>query len=173
MASRTTRDDPITQLLSELYRPTRKLISKILSPPVRSPLILLLILLVAGTVGYYIGYAQATNAELPIDVVHNVTITDTYTKPDPAATLPFLAHPDDFIDTLHPGSGNGSALIEVFKDVDEGAKHNSGDVFALAHNYALNSGERTAGKAVTLVVTGTRDPAKSQFRNVIIIEPEP
>ena len=166
MANRSTRDDFATQLFVDALGPIRKVVSQLNKPTVRSPLILLLILFVAGAVGYYVGYAQATTSELPIAIIHNVTITETYTKADPGATLPFGAREIDFLNTNHPD-------VEVFKDVDEGAKRNSADIFATAHNYAVNSYEHTSGKPVTLVVTGTRDPAKSQFRNVVLIESEP
>jgi hypothetical protein len=103
--------------------------------------------------------------------VHDVTIINTYNKPDPSVLPPSIGRSLDFCNAQYVVTGSSNPVIEVFKDADEGTKTNSGDVYAQCQLYALNSNSPKSGKPVTVAVTGIRDTGLSLFRNIILLVP--
>jgi hypothetical protein len=61
---------------------------------------------------------------------------------------------------------------EVLKDIDEGPKTNSSDIFLLCQKYAMDGNTPNSGKPVTLVVSGIRDTPTSSFRNILRFIPQ-
>jgi len=102
-------------------------------------------------------------------VVRNVTIINAYVKSIPTLNK---GEDTDFCNTEYSVSGGQQPTLEAFQDSDEGAKTNSGDVFATCSLYAINSGAPQAGKPVTLVVSGIRFTPNSLFRNILRIIPQ-
>jgi hypothetical protein len=146
-------------------------------------LAMITLLLASGLGGYLIHLPSPSSKPLPsptpypnfpdvvnigyvnYGVIYNVTIIDTY-----ESTLPGKNDSTDFCDTEY--SVQGKLVREVFQDIDEGNKTDSGDVRLLCHLYALDSNSSKAGKPVTLVVSGIRYTPTSSFRNILRLIPQ-
>lgn len=145
------------------------------------------LLIIAFVGGGAVGFG-VNNSLLPgsitephIGIIHHVLVDSTYTKQPPGSANSWYMVGFHFVQpqpcdahcraTLADllGSGyscpNGICSGE-FKDIDEGDKTNSSDIFHIC--------QQDQGRTITqtIVYTGRRNSASSEYANIILVEPD-
>jgi hypothetical protein len=101
--------------------------------------------------------------------IRHVQVIGEYIKQDPRDNSD---NPSQFYFCDLAYIDHGQQKVEPFKDVDQGDKVNSSDIYATCMKYDThNSGSPYAGKFLDAQVIGVRDPSQSRFRNILKLTP--
>lgn len=132
-----------------------------------SILSLLIFIIYYGINNYQIDNSNPTT-------IHNVQVVGAYTKQDPRGN----SGPDSgdtpqelyFCDLSY--SDHGQRTVEPFKDIDQGDKTNSADIYGICQLYDTHNAKGAeAGKFLDAQVIGVRDASVSRFRNILKLTP--
>lgn len=109
----------------------------------------------------------------PMGIIRHAIITDAYTKQDVSSDTKDMGLSYYHCAARFTVANIPNSQTEIFWDRDyPNIKTNSADIYNECERYKENSGDPEQGKPVTLIVTGTRDPSQSQFRNILFFLPE-